>query len=431
MNVSCGQAMNPILALRLFDQSIWLDSIERRLLNSGEFRRLVLDEGLCGVTSDHTTFAKAISGNMDYAEALAALRRKPGLDAKARYERLAIEDIQTAADLLQPVYARTKRRDGYVSLEISPHLARDLSGTLEEAQRLWDAVGRDNLMIKVPATPEGIPAIVQLLSKGININVTLIFSQETYARVAEAYLLGLEQLAARSGPVGSVASVASVCVSPLDTTADAAISAYLATSIQEAEWALFRSLRGKIAIANATLIYHKYRTRFSGPRWDALVQRGAMSQRVLWTGTGTKDPTYRDVKYVEGLIAPDTVNAMPPATFEAFRDHGRPGHQLSDDVEDAKAVLRAFAQTGVSLKKITDRLLEEELQVLKKAFDQLLVAVERQSRVNEPVQPKRPLNYSLRLVRDREETAACLFLGSAHTKPTTVATARGVSCRNE
>lgn len=408
MNVSCGQAMDPILALRRFGQSIWLDSIERRLLNSGAFRRLVLEEGLCGVTSSHTSFAKAISGSMDYAEALAALRRKPDLDAKTRYERLAIEDIQTAADLLQPVYARTKRRDGYVSLEVSPHLARDTSGTLEEAQRLWDAVGRDNLMIKVPATPEGIPVMVQLLSKGININVTLIFSQETYARVAEAYLLGLEQLAARSGTVESVASVASVCVSPLDTAADAAISSYLATSIQEAEWALFRSLRGKIAIANATLIYHKYQTRFSGPRWDALVRRGAMSQRVLWTGTGTKDPTYRDVKYVEALIGPDTVNAMPPATFEAFRDHGRSADWLCDGADDAKAVLRAFAQTGASLKEVTDRLLEEELQVLKKAFDRLLAAIEHQSRVDEPVQPKRPLNYSSRLVGDREQTAACL-----------------------
>lgn len=408
MNVSYNQVMNPIPTRRLLDQAIWLDSIERDFLNSGALRRLIFDEGLCGVTCKHPIFAKAISSSVDYAEALAALGQKPGLDAKARYQRLAIEDIQTVADCLQPVYARTKRRDGYVSFEVSPGLARDTRGMFDEARRLWDAVGRDNLMITVPATPEGIPVITRLLSKGINVNVTLIFSQETYARVAEAYLLGLEQRAARGRTIESVASVASVFVSALDEAADTAISVYLASSIQAAEWALFKSLRGNIALANATLIYHTYQTLFSGPRWDALIQRGAMPQRVLWASTGTTEFRYRDMKCAEALIGPDTVTAVPPSIFEAFRDRERPANQLSDGVDHAKVLLRAFAQTGASLTEITDRLMEEELRGLKKAFDQLLVAVERQSNVDEPVQSKGPLSYSSRFVREREKTAACL-----------------------
>lgn len=408
MSVLYNQAMNPIPARRLFDQAIWLDSIERDFLHSGALRRLIFDEGLCGVTCTHSILAKALTSSVDSAEALAALGRKPGLDAKARYQRLAIEDIQTVADCLQPVYARTKRRDGYVSFELSPDLAHDTRGMFDEARRLWNAVGRDNLMITVPATPEGIPVITRLLSKGINVNVTLIFSQETYACVAEAYLLGLEQLAARGRTIESVASVASVCVSPLDEAVDTAISVYLASSIQAREWALFKSLRGNIALANATLIYHTYETLFSGPRWDALVQRGAMRQRVLWASTGTTEFRYRDMKCAEALIGPDTVTAVPPSIFEAFRDRERAANQLSDGVEHAKLVLRAFAQTGASLMEITDRLMEEELRVLKKAFDQLLVAVERHSNVDEPVQPNGLPGYSSRFVREREKAETCL-----------------------
>lgn len=387
MNISRAQTRRPIVALRLFGQSIWADGLERRSLDSGAFKRSILEEGVSGATSDPTVFAKAILGGADYVEALDAFRREPSLDAKARYERLAIEDIQTAADLLQPVYARTKRRDGYVSWGVSPYLARDTMGTLEEARRLWDAVGRDNLMMTVPATPEGIPAIEQLLSEGINVNVTLIFSQETYARVVGAYLMGLERLAARGGDVGSVASVASVFVGRLETAADIALSAYLATSMPEAEGSLCRSLRGKIAVATATLIYQQYRALFSSPHWDALARHGAMSQRVLWVGTGTNDPTCHDGQYVEAIIAPETVTMVPPATVRAHR--GRV-NRLSDGIDDVKAVLRAFAQTGVSLKKIADRLLEKELQVGRNAFDELLAAVEPQSNVDAPIPPTQP-----------------------------------------
>lgn len=376
MDPSHANAMNPVRALQTFGQSVWLDYIRRSLIASGELQRLIEEDGLRGVTSNPAIFEKAMTGSSDYSTALQELGRRRDLDAKARYERLAIEDIQAAADALQPVYARTKRRDGYVSLEVSPHLARDTRGTLEEARRLWDAVGRDNLMIKVPATPEGIPAIVQLIGKGINVNVTLLFAQETYEQVAEAYLTGLEQLAARGDDVGSVASVASFFISRIDTAADAAIAVRLKTSTKETEQALLRSLQGTVAIANAKLTYQRYRTLFSGPRWEALAKRGAMTQRVLWASTGTKNPTYRDVIYVEELIGPETVNTVPPATFEAFRDHGRPQSRLTEGVDQAKDILLALERAGLSMKEITDRLLKEGLQLFRNAFDTLLAAVE-------------------------------------------------------
>lgn len=377
MDPSHANAMNPVRALHTFGQSVWLDYIRRSLIASGELRRLIEEDGLRGVTSNPAIFEKAMTGSSDYSTALQELGRRRDLDAKARYERLAIEDIQAAADVLQPVYARTKRRDGYVSLEVSPHLARDTRGTLEEARRLWDAVGRDNLMIKVPATPEGIPAIVQLIGKGINVNITLLFAQETYELVAEAYLTGLEQLSARGSDVGSVASVASFFISRIDTAVDAAIAARLKTSTKETEQALLRSLQGTVAIANAKLAYQRYRTLFSGPRWEALAKRGAMTQRVLWASTGTKNPKYRDVIYVEELIGPETVNTVPPATFEAFRDHGRPQSRLTEGVDQAKAILLALERAGLSMKEITDRLLKEGLQLFSDAFDKLLAAVEQ------------------------------------------------------
>lgn len=380
MKVSGAATMNPVRILHTLGQSVWLDYIRRSFMTSGELRRLIAEDGLCGMTSNPTIFEKAISGSSDYTDALSALRRESGMDAKGCYERLAIEDIQAAADILQPVYARTKRRDGYVSLEVSPHLARDTGGTLKEATRLWEAVGRDNLMIKVPATPEGIPAIVQLLGKGINVNVTLIFSQEVYERVAEAYLLGLEQLSARGGDVSSVASVASLFVSRVDTAVDAAIVGRLTLSTNEREEAGLKELRGKMAVANAKMTYQRYLRLFSGSRWEALARRGAMTQRLLWASTGTKNPDYRDVLYVEELIGPETINTMPPATFEAFRDHGRPETRLTEGVEDAKASLLTLERVGLSMKEITDRLLEEGLQSFKDAFDTVLAAVERHTK---------------------------------------------------
>lgn len=385
MKVSCAATMNPVRILHTLGQSVWLDYIRRSFMTSGELRRMIAEDGLCGVTSNPTIFEKAISGSSDYTDALSVLRREPGLDAKGCYERLAIEDIQAAADILQPIYARTKRRDGYVSLEVSPHLARDSGGTLKEAKRLWDAVGRDNLMIKVPATPEGIPAIVQLLGKGINVNVTLIFSQEVYDRVAEAYLMGLEQFSARGGDVSCVASVASLFVSRIDTAADAAIAARIKISTDKREQAMLRDLQGKVAVANAKMTYQRYQRLFSGSRWEALARRGAMTQRVLWASTGTKNPNYRDVLYVEELIGPETVNTIPPATFQAFRDHGHPESRLTEDVDEAKRTLVSLEQAGLSMKALTDQLLEEGLQLFRDAFDNLLAAVERHSKGNASV----------------------------------------------
>ncbi|MBX3325028.1 MAG: transaldolase [Nitrospira sp.] len=316
--------MNPVRALQSFGQSVWLDYIRRSLIDGSELQRLIDEDGLRGITSNPAIFEKAIIGSTDYKAALQELHRSPDLDAKGRYERLAIEDIQTAADALQPVYAKTSRRDGYVSLEVSPHLAHDTRGTLDEAKRLWDAVGRDNLMIKVPATAEGIPAIVQLIGKGINVNVTLLFAQETYEQVAEAYLTGLEQLLARGGDVGRVASVASFFVSRIDTAVDNTIAARLTMSATDAEQRVFRSLQGTVAIANAKLAYQRYRRLFSGPRWAALAKRGAMPQRVLWASTGTKNPAYRDVIYVEELIG-------------RHGQHGSPG--------DARGLSRSWTPT--------------------------------------------------------------------------------------
>ncbi len=376
---------NPVRALQAFGQSVWLDYIRRSFITSGALQRLIVEEGVGGVTSNPAIFEKAITGSSDYADALSTLRREPGLDAKARYERLAIEDIQSAADLLQPVYARTKRRDGYVSLEVSPHLAHDTRGTLDEAKRLWVAVGRDNVMIKVPATPAGIPAIRKLIGLGINVNVTLLFSQDTYQSAAEAYLMGLEELATRSGDLENVASVASFFVSRIDTAADAEISARLEHSTDAEERGRLRSLQGTVAVANARLAYQRYQTLFSGPRWDALANRGAMTQRLLWASTGTKNPQYRDVQYVEELIGPETVNTVPPATLDAFRDHGRLESRLTKDLDEARAVLLALEQAEISMNAITDRLLEEGVHSFRDAFDHLLVAVESHSRENNPV----------------------------------------------
>jgi transaldolase/glucose-6-phosphate isomerase len=377
MNVSHSRTSNPILALRTFGQSIWLDYVGCSFVAGGALRRLIEEDGLCGLTSNPAIFEKAITGSSDYVEALQALGREPGLDAKERYERLIAEDIQTAADALLPVYVGTKRRDGYVSLEVSPYLARDTGGTLDEAQRLWDAVGRNNVMIKIPATPAGIPAIVQLLGRGINVNVTLIFAQEVYEAVAEAYLMGLEQFAARGGDVGTVASVASLFVSRVDTAADEVISARLQTGTRGMEQAVLRGLKGNIAVANAKLTYQRYRTLFSGARWEALARRGAMTQRLLWASTGTKSANDRDVKYVEELIGPETVNTVPPATLAAFRDHGRPESRLNEGIHNATVTLRALQQSGISMKDITDRLLDEGLQRFRQSYDRVLAVIEQ------------------------------------------------------
>jgi transaldolase/glucose-6-phosphate isomerase len=373
---------NPLRELENYGQSVWLDYIRRSLLTSGELQHLLEDDGLRGVTSNPAIFEKAIAGSSDYTELLQSLGGQTELDAKARYEVLAIRDIQDTADLLRPVYQATKRRDGYVSLEVSPYLARDTKGTLEEAERLWKAVGRDNVMIKVPGTAEGILAFRQLISEGINVNVTLLFSQSVYEQVAQAYIEGLEDFGRRALDLGRVASVASFFISRIDSAVDSLASSRLAASKDLSEQALLRSIFGKIAIANAKLTYQAYQRIFSGERWEELAKQGAQAQRVLWASTGTKNPNYRDVLYVEELIGTDTVNTMPPATLSAFRDHGKARRSLTEDLEAAYDHMDTLNKVGISMNEVTGNLLAEGLQLFSEAFDKLLAAVEKSTKGN-------------------------------------------------
>lgn len=370
--------MNPLKALQDYGQSVWLDYISRHLLVSGELQRLIDEDGLRGVTSNPAIFEKAITDSTDYRDALTALAGQP-LKATALYERLAIQDIQAAADILRPVYDHTDGADGFVSLEVSPHLAYNTPGTVAEAKRLWSLVERPNLMIKVPATPEGLPAIEQLISEGVNVNVTLLFAQDVYERVTQAYIAGIERRLAQGGDVRRVASVASFFVSRIDTAVDAIIAGRLKTAQDAQERALLQSLAGKVAIANAKLAYQRYKEIFRGTRWESLASQGARRQRLLWGSTSTKNPQYRDVLYVEELIGPNTVNTMPPATLEAFRDHGRPRPSLEEDIVGAHATLVALERAGISLQQVTDNLLAEGVRLFAEPFDKMLDALAQHS----------------------------------------------------
>src|SRR5437867_816230 len=368
---------NPLRDIQQYGQSIWYDNIQRSLITSGEFQRLVEHDGLMGVTSNPAIFEKAITGSTDYNEALQALERNHDMDAKALYEHLAVGDIQMATDVMAPVYARTHKRDGYVSLEVSPYLAHDTAATIAEARRLWQTVGRDNVMIKVPATPAGIPAIKQLISEGINVNVTLLFHMSVYEAVAEAYISGLEALVAGGGNPRGVASVASFFISRIDSLLDSLIEARLKTAQSTEERTMLRSLLGKVAIANAKLTYQRYKEIYRGARWQALAAKGAQTQRLLWASTSTKNPTYRDVLYVEELIGRDTVNTMPTVTFDAFRDHGRARASLEGHVEEAHDTLDTLERVGISLREAAETLLTEAVKLFADPFAQLLSAIEK------------------------------------------------------
>jgi transaldolase/glucose-6-phosphate isomerase len=367
---------NPLRGLQVFGQSVWLDYIRRNLIRSGELRRLIDEDGLAGVTSNPAIFEKAVAGSSDYRDAIESPAAKT-LDAKTLYETLAIRDVQDAADALRSVYDRTACRDGYVSLEVSPLFAHDTGRTLEEARRLWREVRRENLMIKVPATHEGVAAVRELVGDGINVNATLLFARDTYAHIAEAYIAGLEMFVARGGDPRHVASVASFFVSRIDTAIDVLIAERLpgaASSEQE----LLRSLSGKVAIANAKLAYQEYREIFASPRWKALAALGAQTQRLLWASTGTKNAAYRDVVYVEELIGADTVTTIPPATLGAFRDHGRPRSSLVEDVESARDTMDSLARAGISIADVADVLLADGVRLFSDAFEQLLKAIDAQ-----------------------------------------------------
>ena len=371
-NVGGKSGTNPLKSLLDFGQSPWMDYIRRDLLTSGELKKMIENDGLRGMTSNPAIFEKSIVGSALYSDILNAPDAK-SLDAKGVYERIAIRDVQGACDIFKPVYQQSKRRDGYVSLEVSPYLANDTKGTLEEARRLWKTVGRENLMIKVPATPEGIPAIRQLLEEGLNINVTLLFAQSAYEKVAEAFIAALESRAAKGLDVSHIASVASFFVSRIDTLVDAKVDELEKTASGPAK-ALLESVRGKIAIANAKLTYQKYEELFGGPRWKALKGKGAQTQRLLWASTSTKNPKYRDVIYVEELIGADTVDTIPPATFEAFRDHGKLRKSLTEDVAGAANTMGNLGKAGISMKDVTDKLLVDGVKLFADAFRQLLDA---------------------------------------------------------
>jgi transaldolase/glucose-6-phosphate isomerase len=375
-----AKATNPLKELLNFGQSVWLDYIRRDLLTGGELKRLIDEDGLRGMTSNPTIFEKAIAGGTLYDDLLNSLRSRTDLDAKGRFEVLAIRDIQDAADMFRPVYESTKRRDGYVSIEVSPYLARDMKGSLEEARRLWKSVGRENVMVKIPGTAEGLPAIQQAISEGININITLLFAQDVYVKVAEAYIAGLEQFAKNGGDVSRMASVASFFISRIDSAVDAIIETRLKASKDAREQEQLKSIQGKVAIANGKQTYEKYQTIFSTPRWKALAAKGAQTQRVLWASTSTKNPAYRDVLYVEELIGPDTVDTIPPATLDAFRDHGKTRQSLTEDLPSAHKTMETAAKLGISMKEVTDKLTDDGVRLFSEAFDKLLAAVEKSSK---------------------------------------------------
>lgn len=365
-------AENPLLALQEFGQSVWYDNIRRGLISSGELARLIAEDGLRGVTSNPTIFAKAIAGSDDYDEAIARLSSQK-LEIAEIYERLAIEDIRLAAELFRPIYEESEGQDGLISLEVSPLLAQRTEETIAEAKRLFRLVDRPNILIKVPATPAGIPAVEQLLREGINVNITLMFSLAHYEAVAEVYLRGLEARARDGEPLMRVSSVASFFVSRVDTAVDRAL--------KEKSMGVTPPLQGKIAIANSKLVYRRFREIFTGARFQALAEQGAQPQRVLWASTSTKNPAYSDVRYVEELIGPDTVNTIPPVTLNAFRDHGRVrGATISEDLAGAGEALDKLARLGIDLNQITEQLQRDGVQAFTDSYNQLLASLSEKLR---------------------------------------------------
>jgi transaldolase / glucose-6-phosphate isomerase len=390
--LEAAKAANPLTQLQTFGQSIWLDYIRRDLLKGGELQRLITEDGLRGMTSNPAIFEKAIAGSTEYQDFLDSLASRTDLDAKGRYELLAIRDIQDAADLLRPVYQSSKKRDGYVSLEVSPYLAHDTNGTLDEARRLWKTVARENVMIKVPGTAEGIPAFRQLISEGINVNVTLLFAQPVYEEVAAAFIDGVEKFGASGGDVSKLASVASFFISRIDSLIDSLVGDQLKKETDAARKAKLQGILGKVAIANGKLTYEAYLRIFSSPRWKALSAKGAQTQRVLWASTSTKNKDYRDVIYVEELIGPDTVNTVPPATLEAFRDHGKPRQSLTENVEAARKTMADLAGVGIAMKDVTDKLTTDGVKLFADAFDLLLAAVEKNTKRSGTSEPNPKIN---------------------------------------
>jgi transaldolase/glucose-6-phosphate isomerase len=367
--------MNTVKALEAHGQAVWLDFLARGFVANGDLKRLIDTDGVKGVTSNPSIFEKAISSSDEYDAPIGLALKSGDRPVAELFERLAVEDIQHAADVLRPVYDELNGHDGFVSLEVSPYLATDTKATIAEAERLWKEVDRENLMVKVPATPQGLPAIEQLTAKGISINITLLFSQKVYVQVAEAYLAGLAKYVAGGGDASHVASVASFFVSRIDSAVDKQLDDKIARANDPTEKARLAALKGKVAIANAKMAYQEYKRLFSGARWDKLKAKGAKPQRLLWASTGTKNKDYSDVLYVEELIGKNTVNTVPPATLDAFRDHGHVRDSLEEDIEEAESVLLGLEQSGISLDAITAELVKDGVKQFADAADKLYGAV--------------------------------------------------------
>ncbi len=366
---------NPLIELTGLGQSVWNDNIERKLVTSGELKRLVDEDGLSGVTSNPAIFEKAIVSSDLYADQLRDLAEE-GKSAQEIYEALAIHDIQMAADVLAGVYERAGGTDGFVSLECSPLLANDTQGTIEETRRLWQLVDRRNVMIKIPGTPEGIPAVEQAIYEGININITLLFSLHAYDQTMEAYIRGLERRAAENNRIDNISSVASFFVSRIDSAVDKELERRISQTTVEEEKAKLQSLLGRIAIANAKIAYQRYKKVFHGERFAALKQKGAQVQRPLWASTSTKNPVYPDVYYVEALIGPETVDTLPPATIVAFRDHGRARVTIEDNLDEERALLARLEDVGISLDQVTAHVLADGVRLFVEPFEKLLRTIE-------------------------------------------------------
>jgi transaldolase len=360
---------NPLLKLEHFGQSIWMDFIRRGMFVSGELKQLIEEDGLGGMTSNPSIFEKAITDSHDYDDVIRSLALE-GKSVDQIYAAITVEDIQRAADLFRPVFARLDGGDGFVSLEVSPHLAHDTAGTIADARRLWSTVARPNVMIKVPATVEGLPAIQQLIGEGININITLLFGLPRYRQVAEAYIAALETLAAQGKPLRSVASVGSFFLSRIDVLLDPTLEKLMAADKSKSD--LAENLHGQVAILSAKAAYQIYREMFESERFGKLKSQGARAQRLLWASTSTKNPAYSDLKYVEALIGPDTIDTIPLETLTAYRDHGRPASRLTDDAMNAAGTLRRLGELGIDLGGATQHLEDEGIMKFDKAFDVLM-----------------------------------------------------------
>jgi transaldolase len=355
-------------------QSIWLDNIDREMLHNGDLEKRIAEDSLTGMTSNPTIFEKALGEGVEYDEQLAGAA--PGTSAHDLFELVETTDVQSACDLFAGVYSATRGDDGYVSIEVSPGVAHEAASTVEEAKRLWETVDRPNVMVKVPGTEQGAVAVRELIAAGINVNITLLFSIQAHERVIDAYMSGLEDRLAAGNPIDHVFSVASFFVSRVDTEVDKRLDDLIKTAIPSDRDRL-RMLRGRAAVANAKLAYRLFRRRFSDERWLALEQRGARIQKPLWASTGVKNPAYRDVMYVEELIGPDTINTMPPALIEAFRDHGDVQRTVDKRLGAAEGLLREIEAVGISMNEVTDKLLVDGLASFQKSFDSLTAGIER------------------------------------------------------